>query len=657
MSADAAEIRRPMPRFWLSLGLLAWGVFTDSLTSAFVMAVLLEGITLSPVKWAIRLRDYHRAADLTTVLFAVIAIVQFSRYSVHGIYEILVVAPFCFFPLVLVQRASVQQAIPLSALFYSLRRYPEHDRPLDIAPHFLVLLIISSSTSDQRGYAFVIFATIAVLGLLYTWRARRYSRWQWIAAISIAIALALATQNAVLRSHRALEQSFIYWLSQFSWMSGDPNKAVTAIGAIGRLKLSDQIRVRVKPGPAVRLPMFLQEATYDEFKFGSWKAVDAKFEALDKRAGRDEWQTGAPANTKSERLEIIIGHRRELTVLPVPRGTRRVISPEIAELQQNRFGTVMAESPPGALRYTVSRARPVSIEPPPGGNDLVVPQAYRDVINETLAEVGGPFKSQTATARAIQQFFLDNFKYSLIQRGGFRRRTPLAHFLSETRRGHCEYFASATVLMLRAAAIPARYAVGYVVEDFSELEGMYIARARHAHAWALGYIDGKWQVVDSTPSTWFELENAYASDWQSFQDLAAWIWYRLQRLGQADVSEFEDILLWLVPPLAIILYWRLRRSDTAVRQSDKLQDTDSTDAERPLLLELLQALEQRGYVAEPGETTAAYLRRAAPPALAGVTVSEIVSDYYALRFSNAPGRTERLAQLTANVERYCQALA
>ena len=107
----------PMPRFWIGLALIVWGVFTDSLLPAVLMAVMLEALGHGPIKWALRDLDYHRAADLTTAIFAVMTIVQFSRYSVHGIYEVLAILPYCFFPLVLVQRASTEQTIPMSALF------------------------------------------------------------------------------------------------------------------------------------------------------------------------------------------------------------------------------------------------------------------------------------------------------------------------------------------------------------------------------------------------------------------------------------------------------------------------------------------------------------------------------------------------------------
>ena len=43
--------------------------------------------------------------------------------------------------------------------------------------------------------------------------------------------------------------------------------------------------------------------------------------------------------------------------------------------------------------------------------------------------------------------------------------TKVAEFLLKTRAGHCEHFATATTMLLRAAGVPTRYAVGYSVQE------------------------------------------------------------------------------------------------------------------------------------------------------------------------------------------------
>ena len=353
----------PLPRLWLAVALLGWGVLTDNLSGAIVMALIIEGITAAPIKWALTTRDFHRAADLTSVVFALVTVVQFSRYSVHGIYQILKVAPYCFFPLVLVERASTAQTLPLSALFYSLRRQQDFGPRIDIVPHYLCLCLLAASSGAHRDARYAAFCVAIVLGMLVAARPRRYPWTRWTLALVLAAMVAGLTQLGIERTARWLEDSVMYWVNQFPWSLNDPNRAVTAIGTIGRLKLSDQIRIRVTPSAAVKLPLLLHEASYDVFNFGSWTAHEAPFTALDKRADRAAWDINGGAEGRRARIDISVQHRHELALLPVPRGTRLIASEEIAELQRNRFGTLLAESPPGALAFTVEQAAPYSLEP------------------------------------------------------------------------------------------------------------------------------------------------------------------------------------------------------------------------------------------------------------------------------------------------------
>ncbi|MES1165883.1 MAG: DUF3488 and transglutaminase-like domain-containing protein, partial [Verrucomicrobiota bacterium] len=77
---------------------------------------------------------------------------------------------------------------------------------------------------------------------------------------------------------------------------------------------------------------------------------------------------------------------------------------------------------------------------------------------------------------------------------------PVSSFLFAERQGHCEYFASAAVLLLRAAGIPARYVTGFRGGEWNPL-GHYVAvRGDRAHAWAEAFApDAGWIRVDATP--------------------------------------------------------------------------------------------------------------------------------------------------------------
>src|SRR5262249_60581555 len=108
-------------------------------------------------------------------------------------------------------------------------------------------------------------------------------------------------------------------------------------------------------------------------------------------------------------------------------------------------------------------------------------------------------------------YFRRNFRYSTWKGERPRRESAVEDFLVSSRSGHCEYFATATTLLLRAAGVPARYAVGYSVQEWSRLEQRYIVRARHAHSLTLAYVDGAWRDVDTTPAGWADSEEPEAS--------------------------------------------------------------------------------------------------------------------------------------------------
>ena len=72
-------------------------------------------------------------------------------------------------------------------------------------------------------------------------------------------------------------------------------------------------------------------------------------------------------------------------------------------------------------------------------------------------------------------------------------------FLFETRRGFCEHYAAAFVVLMRAAGIPARVVGGYQGGERNPVDGFLIIRQSDAHAWAEVWLAGEgWVRVDPT---------------------------------------------------------------------------------------------------------------------------------------------------------------
>ena len=98
-------------------------------------------------------------------------------------------------------------------------------------------------------------------------------------------------------------------------------------------------------------------------------------------------------------------------------------------------------------------------------------------------------------ATAVLSFF-NNEKFHYTLQPSLLGDSPVDDFLFSTRNGFCEHYASAFVVLMRSAAIPARVVTGYLG---GEMNGDYmIVRQSDAHAWTEVYLNGNWVRFDPT---------------------------------------------------------------------------------------------------------------------------------------------------------------
>ncbi len=72
-------------------------------------------------------------------------------------------------------------------------------------------------------------------------------------------------------------------------------------------------------------------------------------------------------------------------------------------------------------------------------------------------------------------------------------------FLFRTRTGFCGHYASAFVVLLRAAGVPARVVTGYLGGEWNPTGGYLVVRQSDAHAWAEAWLEGRgWTRIDPT---------------------------------------------------------------------------------------------------------------------------------------------------------------
>lgn len=115
-------------------------------------------------------------------------------------------------------------------------------------------------------------------------------------------------------------------------------------------------------------------------------------------------------------------------------------------------------------------------------------------------------------AKAVERFLQDNFTYSLdVKRE--KGVHPLEDFFFKNRAGHCEYFATGMVVLLRTLGIPARVVNGFQQGQWNEFGKYFVVRQSDAHSWVEVFFPGKgWITFDPTPPSAFSEEYAPVID-------------------------------------------------------------------------------------------------------------------------------------------------
>lgn len=133
-------------------------------------------------------------------------------------------------------------------------------------------------------------------------------------------------------------------------------------------------------------------------------------------------------------------------------------------------------------------------------------------------------------ARNIQQHLQSEFRYTLDLTDTSRKRDedPLAAFLYDFKRGHCEYFAGAMTLMCQSLGMKARMVIGFRAgpEDYNRMGDYYIIRQSHAHAWVEVLTTEGWERFDPTTSSEYYTQRKSGGMFRRIADFFDYLQYK-----------------------------------------------------------------------------------------------------------------------------------
>ena len=604
------QVKTYMANSLITLALILWGWQNNNLLLAVLLPLPLW-LALR-LQWRLDITDnnFNRIADFSSILFFLFIVFQFSTKSAHGIFSILAALPYLFSPLILAQHFSQAGDVPQQSLFISMRKKtgePGVIERMNLNYPYLLVVLISSSAGHKQDILFYICISLIAAISLYSIRPKRIKPYIWVPLLLLSISMGYVLQNGLKIAQNQLEMMASTFIEQIMWRNRNPDKTRTAFGYIGKLKLSDQIHVRVKSDQAITNPVLLREASYTDFRFGLWSNDDSEFEPIDPTLEK-EWIFKQPGNTPKNRTlntyTISTYFNGDRAVIPLPHGTVKINNVPATEAEINKYGAVNLGVKPGWVRYDAYFENHM-LEEKPDETDLTIHKIYRPVMIKLANELDLHSKTPNEAIRTIEQFFRNNFSYSLEQYRRTKGKNRFEDFLYHRREGHCEYFATATTLLLRAAGIPARYTVGYSVQEYSPFENQYVARARDAHSWVIAYVDDKWITLDTTPPIWAPMEAEDEVWWQPLADLWSWMSYSFTTWKDYR-EEGNSIFIYLLLALVIIyFFWRLFTDSRfiSLRQKTPPQgNTPEKPGQNSPIYKLTRQLEENGEERPQGMT-------------------------------------------------------
>lgn len=130
---------------------------------------------------------------------------------------------------------------------------------------------------------------------------------------------------------------------------------------------------------------------------------------------------------------------------------------------------------------------------------LTLPAALPQRVHHLAGEITAGKATPYDKAKAIETYLRANYPYDLNISAPPQDQDVVDYFLFDLKRGYCDYYATAMVVLSRASGLPARFVSGYASGDYDLPNAEYIVRELHAHSWVEVYFsDIGWVEFEPT---------------------------------------------------------------------------------------------------------------------------------------------------------------
>ncbi|WP_038249884.1 transglutaminase-like domain-containing protein [Ghiorsea bivora] len=602
-------MKQPLLMFILTLfSLLFWGWLTDVLWLAGLLGLLLCGAYIKRGQYNFEYNAFYQIGNLCGLIIAAVFVFYWlDDNASKAILPSIRLLPLALLPLLLLQYLYKQHLVPSSALLFFQRKHVIQPTWFDVSVLFIFVCLLSAGATVHQGWVY--FTGISALLLAFILVQQHYKQTRYVLLLIAIFLLAEVMGMGIVYGMQDLQMRLQAKMNAWLLSYNDGHQGSTAIGEVGRLQLSDSVLFRVKSEKKRSEPMLLLEGTYQRYRGqtwfgGGWKDINIPYI-------HERWQL-YEGELGTSHLTFYQSFDGDKHVLALPMNTLAIAKLDVKSLSIRQGQRVEIQGLPPFAAYDVfyQDVHKFMLRGEVQRSDLDIPKNEKEAVAKVVAMLDlHEIKNKYGVEKVIKvlhQYFLQQYTYTTwLQISQQSAQTPLSSFLLEDKQGHCEYFASATVLLLRALGIPTRYAVGFSMSEYDADKDLYLVRGRDAHAWAVAKVDDTWINIDNTPPNWFSIENAKQSQFQGLWDWFSDIRFQFKKWRYGD-SEIDK--QWWYILLSILFGYLtirvLRRVKTKQHADAKTVEKEAQD-----WLKIEQALAMVGLGRRNGETVQQWLVR------------------------------------------------
>lgn len=602
--------------------ILFWGFQTNNIIFAIILIIFLGFPLFINSKNNFSFPLFKFASLVSYFLLFIVIYYYLNNNTSFFLGGVLKWSPLILLPLVSLELYSYDKKI----LVKSLLIFVANDNKKVKILYYYIFFVVLAASLGKKGLIFYVSISVFFAILLFFIKPKRYRFATWLIIFVLLMFSSFIVQNGVSDLHKKLVDTLINFLMGIDNNNIDISKSSTRIGSIGKLKLSDKIIYRLKADKN-NYPWYLREATYTKYFNGDWVAPESKFLNFN-----DDLCSYKFKNKKTLKATLF-GEFEKTSILPLHTRISKLIRRKNKEtFSKNELMVIKREGvETNSISFEYYKDNISCLDKKFSRNDLAIPKNEKFYIDNFIRKAHLSSKTPVMKVlKRLNRIFNTKYKYSLNLKKGKRIKSALGNFLLETKAGHCEYFATATTLILRELGIPARYTVGYSVQEYSELENAFIIRQRHAHAWVRVLVNNEWYNFDTTPSSWLEIENKKFAFYYKIYDYLSYIEYKFKNssIWSFTKKNYQYSIVFLTIIFIIIRYKNrnkqnknkliIKKSSKIFKKIDKILKSKKIIRNKDIPIEI--------WLADLSDNDKELIK--------STELNEIISQYYIIRFSD-----------------------